>query len=387
VLLRFAAVRSGLRKALLAILAVGLLVLLLYKLRGSVHLSGFRWSLLLTLPAQANLWLLLLSIATIYLCYAIRALRWTCFARSIGPASFKNIFTSTMMGFTCVFLLGRVGEPIRPMLIARKDKVPLAGTFGIYVLERIFDLSATAVAAGIAFLVIGKGVALRPEAAPLLAHARHAGTGLLLGALGAIAFLAYIRLHGAGALAARLDAAGKRRPQIARVAGLFSAFVDGLHCLRNMTDLAVAVGLTALHWFFNTLVYLWVINSFGGRLADFHLGDALLVMVFTLVGSALQLPGVGGGSQLATFLVLTVIYGVESERAAVAAIVVWLITFTAVSLAGVPLLLREGWSLGDLRRLAREERAAEAAGGHTSAPVMPSGPHDPHAPHVAKEKT
>jgi hypothetical protein len=34
---------------------------------------------------------------------------------------------------------------------------------------------------------------------------------------------------------------------------------------------------------------------------------------------------------------------------------VWLITFAASSLAGVPLLVREGWSLGELRRMAEHE--------------------------------
>jgi len=69
-------------------------------------------------------------------------------------------------------------------------------------------------------------------------------------------------------------------------------------------------------------------------------------MAFTLVGSAVQLPGVGGGSQVASFLAYTTIFGVEKEPAAAAAIVMWLITFAACSLAGVPLLIHEGLSLG-----------------------------------------
>jgi hypothetical protein len=79
------------------------------------------------------------------------------------------------------------------------------------------------------------------------------------------------------------------------------------------------------------------------------------------VGSAAQLPGIGGGSQLATFLVLTLIFGVEKEPAAIAAIVLWLITFAGCCLAGVPLLFREGWSMGELRRMARTEAQAEQA--------------------------
>jgi uncharacterized membrane protein YbhN (UPF0104 family) len=85
----------------------------------------------------------------------------------------------------------------------------------------------------------------------------------------------------------------------------------------------------------------------------------MLVLAFTLAGSAVQLPGVGGGAQVATFIAFTAVLGVEKERAAAAAIVLWLISFAACSLAGVPLLFREGFSPGKLRDLAQREEAKE----------------------------
>jgi hypothetical protein len=113
---------------------------------------------------------------------------------------------------------------------------------------------------------------------------------------------------------------------------------------------------SAAHWFLVLLVYLWVAHSFGGALSNLGLGDSMLVMAFTLVGSAVQLPGVGGGSQVACFLAYTAVFGVEKEAAAAASIVMWLITFAACSLAGVPLLVHEGFSLGKLRELAEHEK-------------------------------
>jgi len=80
------------------------------------------------------------------------------------------------------------------------------------------------------------------------------------------------------------------------------------------------------------------------------------VLAFTLAGSAVQLPGVGGGAQVATFLAYTAILGIEKEPATAAAIVLWLISFAACSLAGVPLLFHEGFSLGKLRQLAKQEK-------------------------------
>ncbi|MGH9795693.1 MAG: hypothetical protein ACRD5G_13055, partial [Candidatus Acidiferrales bacterium] len=68
-----------------------------------------------------------------------------------------------------------------------------------------------------------------------------------------------------------------------------------------------------------------------------------------------QLPGVGGGSQVASYIAFTLFLGVESGPALVAAIVIWLITFAGSTLAGVPLLVHEGWSMSELRRIARSD--------------------------------
>ena len=136
----------------------------------------------------------------------------------------------------------------------------------------------------------------------------------------------------------------------------------GAQTIRTWGDLALTMLYSGLHWVGVAFIYVWVSHALGGRLLTIGVGDALLIMAFTMVGSAVQLPGVGGGSQLACFLAYTTIFGVEKEPAAAAAILVWLITFAGVSLAGVPLLIHEGMSLGELRRIARhdEEVVVEA---------------------------
>jgi Sec-independent protein translocase protein TatA len=120
---------------------------------------------------------------------------------------------------------------------------------------------------------------------------------------------------------------------------------------------------------------LWVANAFGGKLGQLTLADSALVLAFSMVGSAVQFPGVGGGAQVATFVVLTLIFGVEKVPAATMSIMVWLLTFASCSLAGLPLLFREGWSMGELRQMATAaEQEAEteaeeiALGSHPAKP-------------------
>jgi uncharacterized protein (TIRG00374 family) len=349
---------GSLRKFLLIALALIALAALLYKFRNSITLEGFHWALLGRAWREANLWLLLLSLLAIFGAYAIRTFRWQRFSRYLGKTDFAGVFTATMMGFSCLFLLGRAGEPIRPLLIARKQRLPVTGMFGVYILERIMDLGATAVFAGFALLEIKRGAIGGDMDTPLMHKVRGSGLALLTGFGVMVAFLIYFRLHGAGALALRLERSKGRGGLRAKLEALLSGISEGLHSLRTWGDLAAGIFWTAAHWILIVFIYVWISHAIGGSLSTIDFSGAMLVLAFTMIGSALQLPGVGGGAQVATFLVFTVIFGIEKERAAAASITIWLITFAGGCLLGVPLLLREGWSIGELRTEARAEAQA-----------------------------
>jgi glycosyltransferase 2 family protein len=343
------------------VVLIGLLVLgfVVYRSSGVLHLGDFSGTKLLQAVRNANPFLLILSVLAIYGCYAIRSLRWQIFQRTLGPSRFTTIYGLTLAGFSAVFLLGRAGEPVRPLLLARKEKLPVSGMFGIYVLERIFDLASAAVIAAIGLLLF-KSTAQSGEAASKLeVAARTTGFLFSIGVVGAVALLVYLRLHGTAYMERKLQGWLKAHGWRAKVAGILLGFAQGVQAIQSWKDLALSIAYSVAHWFLVLLVYLWVSHSFGGALSRIGMGDAMLVMAFTLVGSAVQLPGVGGGSQVASFLAYTAIFGVESEPAAAASIVLWLITFAACSLAGVPLLIHEGFSLGKLREMAEHEKEAE----------------------------
>ena len=349
------------RKSLLLVIGVAALAFFFYKFGNSITLEGFRWSELGASLRRANLGLLLLSIVAIFVCYAIRALRWMRFARALGPSHFWSVYSATLMGFSCTFLLGRAGEPVRPVLIARKESLSMAGMFGVYFLERIFDIAASVVLAGLALVSFERGGLATEQSGALLTAARSTGVILFIGVVVEVLFLVYFRFHGREWLSRRLEHPAWRAGFRARLAALLEGFSDGLESVRTWGDLGVLAGYSALHWTLVIFVYLWVEHAFGGQLAALTFGPTLLVAAFTIVGSAAQLPGVGGGAQVATFLVLTLVFGVDKEPAAAVSIVVWLIGFAACSLAGIPLLFREGLSMGELRRITREQERESAA--------------------------
>jgi len=355
-----------LKKWLWLIGALTVIAALLYHERNSAMLAGFSWQKLGASLANVNYGLLALALGTVFVSYALRAARWLGFSRYMGKARFWNVYSATIMGFAAIFLLGRAGEPVRPLLIARKDRLPVGDSLGVYVLERIFDAAATVVLAACALLAIPRRslIAAGQQSSALLRDARLAGWALFGGLVVLIALLVYFRMRGAKALRARLQRWHKRKGWRGRLATLIDGFSEGLQAIRSAKDLFAAVSYTAVHWLVMALVYFWVIRSFGSRGGELEFRGAVLVLAFTMVGSVVQLPTVGGGMQLSTFLVLSVIFGVEKEPAAAIAITIWVISFAAVTIVGLPLLIREGWSMGALRRLAHEEGVQEERGKH-----------------------
>jgi len=243
--------------------------------------------------------------------------------------------------------------------------MPVADLFGIYLVERILDTASTLVIAALALLLIKSGAESRETAGRFVPAFQAAGALLGIGVLGAIGFLIFLRVRGTSLLEKRLGPWLNAHNWKARVAGVLMGFARGVQTIRTWGDLALAAVYSALHWVLVLFVYEWVIRAFGGGVAEFRLGDAMLVMAFSLVGSIVQLPGIGGGSQLASILVFTKVFGIEPELATALAIVIWVITFAAVAVVGLPILLHQGLSLAKLKEMAEHETLDSLPSGET----------------------
>ncbi|HVB98469.1 MAG TPA: lysylphosphatidylglycerol synthase transmembrane domain-containing protein, partial [Candidatus Dormibacteraeota bacterium] len=341
----------------LFLLAVTLTIVgvLLYHSRGAFAKQGFSWSALAGAIRQTRISLVLLAAAAIYVCYAIRSQRWIAFSRYLGRARFLNVLTSTLMGFSAVFFLGRAGEPVRPLLIARKDRLSISGTFGIYVLERIFDVAATLTLFGLGLTLATSQLTESSDTSAILAI-RGSGLFVLVLLAAIIGFLVYFRLHGAGWIERRAAAWSGARGWRRRVALMLVGFSEGLQGIRTWRDLLEAIGYSTAHWGLVVLSYLWVCHSFGGKLAQLGMADAMLLLGLTMLGGIVQLPAIGGGAQAASFFALTALFGIAPGPAFAAAIVLWLVTFASVLVPGVPLLIHQGLSMHELWELASESR-------------------------------
>src|SRR5580692_8575105 len=229
--------RGRLRRILIGLVILAALAGVAYQSRHKIHLADFTWRKFASSVGQANIWLLLVALVGIYGCYAIRAVRWQRFCRYLGATTFWNTYAGTLMGFAAIFVLGRAGEPVRPLLLARKERLPVSSMFGIFFLERFCDFAAAAALACLALLVFPNRLSDAGADMNWVGQARH-GAWLLLGAMiGLTAVLFYYRVHGAAAVDRGLERWRGSGGMKMRIASAISGISEGLQAIRTMADL------------------------------------------------------------------------------------------------------------------------------------------------------
>ncbi len=301
-------------------------------------------------------WLrVLAAVALIYFADFLRAARWKIFLRPSAPnVDWRSLIAPQYVGFAGLALLGRPGEFIRPYLIARRANLTFGSQVALWFVERAFDTGAVAIMlAADLFFVPG----MRED------YPRWQPFGYGLIAL----FLAFVVL---------LVALAKRGPAISSwVCRQISVIAPSLGAKLEVRLRAMASGLDAIHDFRSFTqsaalsLIIWVIIAMAYRqvthaypvdtgLPGLNLPEVILLMAASVAGGVIQLPVVGGGSQLATIAVLSQTFGYSDspELAVSCGILLWLVTFIAVTPVGLLLARYEHVSL---RKLTEESQEAE----------------------------
>ena len=90
---------------------------------------------------DSNPWLIGLSLILAFITYVSRAYRWKYTLHPLGyKSSFQNQYHSLMIGYLVNMTIPRAGEFTRALMLKRSDNIPVAGSFGTIVTERIIDM-------------------------------------------------------------------------------------------------------------------------------------------------------------------------------------------------------------------------------------------------------
>jgi uncharacterized protein (TIRG00374 family) len=255
-------------------------------------------------------------------------------------------------------LPARVGEVLRPYLLAKQEGLPFTATLATIVVERILDLAAVLMLLAIYLALHWQDAA---SAAPALFRAIAIG-GAAMGAV-VVVVLALMfamaghpeRLH---ALVLRIEHVLPQR--IARiVANVARTFAEGLGVVRRPSRVLAALAWSVVLWLFISAQAWLVGRAFGIDLS--FIGTFLLTSML-VVGVALPTPGGVGGVHEAFRLGTTAFFGANNDTAVGAAIVWHALSIVPVLVAGAWFAMQDGLTMGNLRTMAA---AAPRQGGAT----------------------
>ena len=348
--------------------------LVLVVLAGLVYLQvrawkKFDWHRFWVATHNTNKFYLVAGVALVYADYILRAMRWKIMLRPVCEAKTSDLVAPTMIGFAGLALLGRPGEFIRPYLISRKVNLSMASQLAVWTVERIFDMGAFALIMAVNILWSRHTLSLLPGFANsprrhFLGHEISAFTYFEMFALALLAGVCFVSLvafrvrkNPAAASSVFVRLFGRISPKFGHAIGKrVLAFGEGLNTVQDMKSFFQLSGLSIVIWLIIGFAYLAVTHAYSiHRLSQMTLSSVFLLTAASVVGGVLQLPVVGGGSQLATIGMLRGVFNLSPELATSCGIMLWLVTFMSVTPAGLAMARSEHVSITQMEEASIQE--------------------------------
>lgn len=292
------------------------------------------------LVVDSDVRLLVVAVAVIGIQVVLRAGRWRLLlpvaaARRPGLVRVVPVLLVGYLGNAV--LPARLGEAVRAAVLARREGLSTAETFGSVILERVLDTLALAVFALTAVALAGLGSEFAPIA--LLAIAA--------------AVVAILLLTAAPRLLARLPVG-----PFARVLEAVVAVMRGAQVTHRPGTVAAAIALCLLAWVLDAAVYLLAGRALG---IDLPIHGAIVISAVAALSTAIpSAPGFIGTLELAISTAAQA-FGVEPAAALALALVVHAVALVPVALAGVVAAVvvgRDGSLAGIGERIESDRRAA-----------------------------
>jgi uncharacterized protein (TIRG00374 family) len=239
------------------------------------------WSGTVAALAAARWWVLAPYCAAMAAQHLFRAWRWKFLLAPIHAVPFSRILPIASVGFAAIIALPlRMGELVRPYLIADPPRVRMSHGLGTLAVERVVDGLILALGCSIAVWLA------RARGAPVPGWLELAGliaAGVFLAAL-AVLVLALWQRRRAVELCRRLFGLVSRRAGD-RLAAVAEDVVDGFVALPDLRSMALFLVGTVAYWLLNG-VAMWVIAA--GFDMGLGLGAAIAVML--IVGVGIMIP-------------------------------------------------------------------------------------------------
>ncbi len=284
--------------------------------------------------AGADLMMLVVASLVAILAYWMRALRWQFILLPVGRVRHSSVLITTAVGYAALSLLpARMGDLIRPLLLARREKIPVSASLASIFTERVFDLWSV-----VFFFLI---FIVWPPAMPNLNdQARRSlevlslsgyvvGAGLLVGTLVLLGLFRYQeRFIDLLTRPVAWIKSSWRQP----AANFFNHFLDGLRVLQRPRGLFITAVGSILMWYVICWQVRFTLLAFD---IDLPLRAAYLIVTMAVIGLAVPTPGGVGGFHKATQVGMTLFFGIGLNQATGIAIAYHAICFVPITIIGL----------------------------------------------------
>ena len=311
----------------------------------------FDWAMFWSRTEHVSWLNIVCGFAFTYVAYALRAVRWRIFLKPVHKTTTRRLLAPQFVGFAALALLGRAGEMIRPYIIAKKERLTFASQMAVWGVERIFDMGAFAILLALSFLSPElRGLKFYPQL-------RIASFALMALIAGLVVGLVIVRRSGKRVASFLHDRTVGFAPKLAQhLREKVLSFSHGLQTIENLASALQLIAVSLVMWLLIAFAYYSITHAYP-ELRWMSLPRQIVLMGSSMVGSMLQLPAVGGGSQLATIGMMSAGFGIEHELAVSCGMMLWAITFMSVIPTGLAIARREHMSI---RAVSEAEQKAEA---------------------------
>jgi uncharacterized membrane protein YbhN (UPF0104 family) len=303
------------KKAIRIGVSLALMVILLAVFLWNVDFAEVGRSL-----AGADLQMLVTASLVALLAYWLRALRWQFILLPVGRVRHSSVLLTTAVGYAALSLLpARMGDLIRPLILARREKIPASASLASILTERVFDLWSVV----LFFLVF---IIWPPRMPELDEQARNS---LEILSLMLTRPVGWIKLSW-------------RKP----ATNFFNHFLDGLRVLQRPRDLLITTVASLIMWWVICWQVRYTLLAFD---VDLPLRAAYLIVTMAVIGLAVPTPGGVGGFHKATQVGMTLFFGIGLNEATGIAIAYHAICFVPITIIGLLCLPLLGINLREVK--------------------------------------
>lgn len=307
---------------------------------------------------QADRWSMIAGLFFVAATYVARAIRWQYLLAPIGRTRFRTAFRATIVGFAALTLLPlRLGDFLRPYLLARQEGLRTSAVLATIALERILDLIAVLLLLAVFVWTTADTLTLSPTAADMLGVVKLWASIMAVASLVAVGVMWMLATHPERAGALFLVIERVTSPRIAQAISRFVTYLaGGFAATRSPAAAAWAIGWSMIVWL-GIAAETWVVSRGFG--IDMSFIGSFVMQPLLVLGVATGTPGGLGPYQVAYVLGVKTFFGATDESAVAASFVVWVISFLPVVLLGLVYMAQDGLTWGRIQEMTSDARGKE----------------------------